>query len=305
MASTFFVENQLSRVRDFVVEQQFPEYLIPSGGMINVSGAYGPGVDTFSFDTLTKVGQSAILANGAEDIPMVNVYTERRYGKFYTIANGYSYTIQDMNHAEYAGVNLNAQMAVASREIMEAKADEIGFFGEKGYDLQGLVDYPGVPSETAPNGGSGNTEWSTKTPAEIYEDLRKPAADMRAATMGKYSPDTYAMPQEQFDLINETPYPDNQGSETILSFFLKTQRQTPQGVQEVIPAPRLKGAFAGGVDGLIAFTMRPDRQEFVMGEDYTQEAPQLDGLTYKVFAHMRVGGVVVYRPYAVRQLTGI
>jgi hypothetical protein len=305
MASTYFVENQLNRVKNLVIEQEFPEYLIPSGGLIDVSDAYGPGVDTFSFDVLTKVGQSAILANGAEDIPMINVHTERRYGKFYTIANGYSYTLQDMNHAEYAGINLNAQMAIASREVMEAKADEIGFFGETGYDLQGFVDYPGVPSETAPQDNNGDTEWSKKTPAEIYNDLRKPASDMRSATTGKYSPAIYALPQEQFDLINETPYPDSQGDETILSFFLKTQRQTPQGVQEVIPAPRLKGAFTGGVDGLIAFTPRPDRQEFVIGEDYTQEAPQLSGLTYRIFAHMRVGGTVIYRPYAVRQLTGI
>ena len=305
MPSSLFTEEQLNRVSNIVVEQEFPEYQMASGNILNVSQAYGAGVDTYSFDILTKVGQAAVIANGAEDIPQVNAYTERRYGKFYTIANSYSYTIQDLEHAQFAGLNLNAQMAISSREIMESKFDEISWFGDDQYDLEGIVDYPNVPTEVAPDGNTGSSEWDTKTPAEIYQDLRKLAGDMRNATKGKYFPSTYIMGQKQFDIISETPYPDNQGEETILSFFLKTQRLTPTGVQEVFPAPRLENAFAGGVNGIIGFTRRPDRQQIMLGMDYTQEPPQLENLTYKVIARMRVGGVIIYRPYSVRQLTGI
>lgn len=304
MPSSLFVQEQLNRVSNVVIETEFPEYQMASGNLLNISQPYGAGVDTYSFDILTKVGQTAVIANGSEDIPNVNAFTERRYGKFYTIANSYQYTIQDLEHAEFAGTSLNSQMAVAAREISESKFDEICHFGDENYDLEGIVDYPNVPTEVATDPGSG-TEWANKNPSQIYDDLRKLASDMRNATKGKYFPTTLIMPQKQFDLISETPYPDNQGSETILSFFLKTQRLTPTGVQQVFPVPRLEGAFSGGADGMIGFTRRPDRQEIMLGMDFTQEQPQLDSLTYKVITRMRVGGVVVYRPYSVRQLTGI
>lgn len=310
MVSSVFLQRQLTKVQNAVIEREFPEKQMASGAILDVSEPMGAGTDYFSYRLMTKVGEAAILANGSEDIPNVNVFTEERTGKFYTIANSYSYTVGDLERAEQSGTDLDTQLAVASREVMEEKFDELSWFGHSDFDLEGFVDFPNVPSDTAPNGPSSNVTWADKLAAgevnAIYKDLTKPAKDMRSATLGTYSPDIYILPQEQFDLISETPYPDtSSGNETILSFFLKTQAASPMGVQSVIPAPRLKGAFSGGADGLIAFSKRPDKQQVMLGMDYQQMEPQLQGMTYTVPARMKVGGVVVYRPLAVRQLTGI
>ena len=309
MPNSLFIREQLNRVSNVVIETEFPEFQLASGQMIDIESPVGAGYETYSYDLMTKVGSAAIIANGAEDLPLVNAYVERRYGRYYTLANAYQYTIDDLEHAQVANTPLTATMAVTAREVMEGKWDSLAYEGDPNYDILGLLNYPGIPEATATNdgnsnGGTNSTKWEHKTPVQIYRDLRKPASDMRIATKGKYFPAVYGLPQRQYDLIAETPYPDNAGSETILSFFLKTQRQSPTGVQDVLPVPRLFEAF-NGVDGLIAYTKRRDRQELKLGMDFTQLGVQIENLSYKVPCRMRCGGIVVYRPYAMRRLVGI
>jgi hypothetical protein len=310
MPNTLVVKEQLNRISNRVIEQEFPEFMMASGALLDVSSPEGAGYDTYSYDTFNKVGSAAIIANGADDLPLVNAEMERHYGVYRTLANAYKYTVEDMEKAQLTNTPLNATMAVAARETMEAEWDRLCYEGDANFGLQGFIDYPNVPTDVAlndgnQNGGTNSSLWIHKTPAQIYRDLRSVASQMRVATFGKYFPAVYILPQEQFDLILETPYPDNQGDETILSFFLKTQRMSPSGVQQVLPAPRLAGAFQGGADGLIAYTKRSDKQEIKLGFDFQQLPVQIDNLCYKVPNRMRIGGTVVYRPLSVRQLTGI
>lgn len=309
MPDSIFVREQLNFVTNEVYEVEYPEYLFANGTMIDIDQSTPRGAETYSYDTLTKQGAAAIIANGADDIPMVNANVKRHYGRFYEMANGYRYTIQDLEKAQYANKNLDATMLMVARESMEQEFDDIIAYGKEGFDLQGLVNYPGIGTDTAiadgnENGGTNSPLWIHKTPAQIYRDLRLPAAQMRSVSKGKYFPQAYALPQEQFDLLAETPYPNGQGEQTILSFFLSTQRISPSGVQTVFPVPKLEGAFPGNTNGLIAYTKRADRLKVMTQGGLDVLQPQREIMGWKIALRFSIGGCVVYRPLSMRFLVG-
>lgn len=306
MPSTLFIRDQLEYVQQQVVEQDFPEKLMAAGTILDISTEIPRGAETYAYRILTFLGEAAILANGADDIPLVNAYAEKRSGFIRTFVDGYEYTIEDMESAEFAGMNLDAQMAIAAREVLETKFDLTGYDGDANFNLLGLIGHPNVPSYTIPNDGAGAaTAWATKTADQIYRDLRNFASATRIATNGIENPQVIIMPIAQFDLIAGMPYPTADASDTILSFFLKTQRMTPQGVQTVLPVAYLAGKGAGSTDLMISYTKRQDKVKLHMPLDFTMEPVQVRNFSYRVPCRMRSGGVQVNKPLSIRYAIGI
>jgi len=177
--------------------------------------------------------------------------------------------------------------------------------------LLGFIGYPNVPTDTAlndgnSNGGTNDTEWEFKTPEQVYRDLSNFVSAMRTATNGAESPEVIALPQAQFDLILQTPYPTNSASgETIMSFFLKTQRMTPAGVQSIIPMPYLAGKGTAGVDVAIAYRKRADKIKLHIPMEFEQRPPIEDLNEVRTLCRMKTGGIQVNKPLSMRYLEGI
>lgn len=307
MVSNLFIQRQLNYVQQEVIKQDFPEYMMTSGAFLPISTELPAGAQTYTYKILTFVGEAAILANSADDIPLVNAYAEERMGRIKTIVDGYEYTIEDMEAAALTSMNIDAEMAVGARQVAESKFDKLGYEGDSNFNLLGLLNHPNVPSYTVLNDGTGSaTAWSTKTADKVYRDLREFASETRTATNGVEMPEAIAMPQEQFDLIAGTPYPSStSASETILSFFLKTQAAQPGGIQSVFPAPYLAGKGANGTDIMVSFRKRPDKVRLHMPLDFEMQPVQIRNFCYRVPCRMKTGGVQVMKPLSIRYASGI
>jgi hypothetical protein len=306
-----FLRQQLEHVQNDVVTQDFPEMLMASGAAVDISDELPSGAETYSYKILTVLGEAKILANGATDIPLVNAFAEKRTGFIRTIANAYAYTLEDLEGADFAGMNLDSSMAIAAREVIERKLDVLGYEGDAENNLLGMINFPNVPVWTSPNngnsnGGTSSTEWQHKTNEQVYDDLRNFAAATRVATNGAYNPMVIALPQDQFERIVGSPFPNNSASgETILSFFLKTQRATPAGVQTVIPMPYLQGKGTGGVDMMVSYIKRPDLVKFHVPLDFEQRPNPERDFSFRVPCRMRTGGIEVRKPLSMRYGEGI
>jgi len=311
MANTRFLENELTRIEQQVVQEEYPEYYAASGAVLNIENPVGEGVEFYKYNIINRVGQAQILATGAEDLPPVDIDRDTREGRYYQLGTHFSYTENEIANAEFANIPLDSQLVYAARQELENRYDEILFFGEDSNNLKGMVGFPAVTrsmvaNDGNENGGSNNTEWKYKTPEQIYRDLRLIAEDMRKNTKYVYAPEVIAMPTEQFELIAATPYPSNSDSEnTILSYFLKQQDMNPRGVRSVIPVPRLEGKFQGGTDGMIAFSKRQDWMQGKLAKNFTRKPAQPQDLKYKVPCYSKVGGCVIYQPLSVRESYGI
>ena len=310
MTSTLFVQRQLNYVQQQVVEQDFPEMLMAGGTLVPISTELPSGAETYTYKILTFLGSAAIWANGADDIPIVNAYMEERIGRIRTIVDGYEYTVNDMESAEFTGMNLDAQMAIGAREIMERKFDSLAYTGDSNFGLLGFINQPNVISATATNdgnsnGGTNSTRWRHKTAAQIFRDLRDFASTMRVTTNGMESMEVIVMPEEQYNIIAGTPYPDGGATTTILTFFLQTQAAMLNGVTSVIPVPFLAGQGTGGVDVMFGYRRRENKLRLHMPLEFTQQPVEIHNFTYRVACRMKTGGVQVMKPKSISKLEGI
>ena len=310
--STLFLREQLQYVQQEVVKQDFPEMLMSSGALLPISDELPVGAETYSYVILTFLGEAAILANSADDIPEINAFAEKRVGQIRTITDMYSYSVEDMEAAEFANMNVNTEMAIGAREIIERKMDLLGYDGDSRFNLLGWLDHANVPTYTVlndgnENGGVNSTEFQHKTPEQIYRDLRQFAAATRIATNRAETPEAIALPEEQYSIVMETPYPSNSASgETIGSFFLKTQRANPGGVQSLVPAPYLAGKGAGGTDLMTSYRKRMDKIKYHMPLDFEQRPPTPEQrMRYEVVCRARSGGVQLTKPLSMRYASGI
>ncbi|WP_420215015.1 major capsid family protein [Listeria monocytogenes] len=60
------------------------------------------GAESYSFDVMTRSGVAKIIANGADDLPLVDVDMVRKSVPIYSIGIGLSYTVQDLRACSYA-----------------------------------------------------------------------------------------------------------------------------------------------------------------------------------------------------------
>jgi hypothetical protein len=307
---SIFLNRQLNHIQKEVIKQDFPEMLMMSGAAIDISSELPAAARTYTFNLFNYVGSAAILANGAQDIPMVNAYAEEKIGQIRTLANGYAVTLDDLEGAAYAGVNITAEFGIGAREIMERTADLLAYTGDTRYNLYGFLNHPNVPTSTVlndgnSNGGVNSTRWMHKTADQIYRDLTRFATSMRTQTKGVYGMQVIVMPEDQFSIINTTPYPAISSGETILSFFMKTQGRTLAGVQSVFPMAYLEGKGAGNSDLMVGYQKRKDRIKLHIPMDFRQEPMQQMDFSFKVMCRMKTGGVQVTKPLSIRYSTGI
>lgn len=309
--SAMFLRQQLEQVQTIVVEQDFPERLMSSGELVPISTELNPGAETYSYRIMTAVGEAAILANGSDDIPIVSAFVEKRVGEIKTIVDAYEYTEEDIEAAQFANMPLDSTLAVIAREVMEAKADQLGYDGDSNFNLLGFLNQPNVPSGTVTadgnqNGATNDTKWVNKTADQVYRDLRAFAASPRSATNGVESFDIIGLPQAQFDLILGTPYPtSNAGNSTIYSFFMNAQRATPSGVQSIVPIPYLAGKGAGGSDLMVGWRKRDNKLKLHIPLDFTQKAVQMINFVYRIPCRMRTGGVQLVKPLSMGYRSGV
>jgi hypothetical protein len=302
MANSLFLRQQTEYLTSKIVEVSYPELLFASGRLCPFSNEGGFN-ETIAYTLFTKEGETALLANGATDIPTVSAYVEKRYAEIYTIANKFEYTTFDLDRASSVGLNLDARMGQVAREVMERDIDLIGYRGRTGARLLGLLNQPNVPLFILPNDGNSNggvnsTRFRHKTAEQIYRDLVNFVSSIRIDTNGTEVPNKLLLTVEDYEIITALPYPNNSAAgKTVLTFFLETQRASG-GVQEIISVPYLSTQTPNGM--MVAYRDSDTKLEFFMPQEITLQPVEYANLTYSFPLVARIGGVVVYKPLSIK-----
>lgn len=300
MTNSIFLRQQTEYLTNKIIEVTYPEMLFASGRLCAFSNE-GGNSETLAYTLYTKQGETAILANGASDIPTVSAFVEKRYAEIYTLANKFQYTLFDMQRASSANINIDARLGVDAREVMERDIDTIGYVGRTGSRMLGLLNQPNIPVFVVPNDGNSNggvnsTLFRHKTAEQIYRDLVNLVSSIRVDTNGAEIANKLLLSVEDYEIVSALPYPNNSAaSKTVMTFFLDTQRASG-GIQEIIATPYLKTQGANGM--MMAYNDNERKLEFFMPQEITMMPVEYANMTYSYPLTARLGGVVVYKPMA-------
>ncbi len=308
-SNSVFLREQLDFVMNEVVKQDFADLQMASGALVPITNQIDYRAETFSYTLFTSVGEAKILSNGAQDVPLISAYVQKKMGIIRTLVDGYEITLEDLEAAQFANMNISAEMGIVARRVIEEGIDRIGYMGASENGLLGITTLPNVTRETAPNngninGGTNSTRWIHKTSEQIYLELVDFLTRMRQATKGIEQPDTILMPQEQYDRLAAIVYPANTDN-TLLNFFLTTQRASATGIKNIVPVQMLSGLGTGGADLMIGYKRDQSKLRYEIPLDFEQRPPQEVTFSTRVVCRSRLSGLINLKPMSIRYYEGI
>jgi hypothetical protein len=309
MPNSIFFRDQLQYLMNLVVKEEFPELMMSNGMLVPITNQVDYRAESFSYSLYTSVGEAKILSNGAQDVPLVNAYVQKKMGIIRTLVDGYEITLEDLEAAQFAGMNISGELALTARRVIEEGLDRLGYVGAAENGLLGLFNLPNVTRETAPNngnsnGGTNSTRWTHKTAEQIYLEITSFLTRMRQATRSIEKPEILLIPQVQFDRISELVFPANT-DRTLLQFILDTQRANPSGLKDIVPCEMAAGAGTGGSDLMIAYQKNASKLRYEVPLDFEQRPPQEVTFSNRVVCRARTAGIIPLKFMSVRYYEGI
>lgn len=267
---------------------------------IPASEEKGQWVKTITFRELDRVGFAKVIANMADDLPIVNIRMREYTVKVKKIGAAYIYTVDDLAEAAHANISLSTEQAEGVVDVIERAVDKKAWLGDTKNGLPGLLTNPNIIAGPAANGASGFPQWSTKTNDEINSDLSAAINDPTDITNGvERGLNRILMPVKQINFLKNRRMASGTDT-TLYKFFLENN----PGV-EIKELQYLKMKFqpstgiVGAQVSMLAYKYDATKLTLEIPMDFTQYPPQERNFAFVVNCKLHYAGVIVYRPLSI------
>jgi hypothetical protein len=136
-----FLEQRLPAV----LEKRYRNLNFENGSIIPTIPDLQAGAATLVQEQMEVVGEAAIGADEAFDIPLSDIGAEEVSYKIIAVFSGFHFTFRQMQAADRSGVPLSDKKAFAARRAIAEKMNQIAAFGTSKYDLTGFLNNVDVP----------------------------------------------------------------------------------------------------------------------------------------------------------------
>lgn len=296
-AFSFFLARELTQIRARVLEVS--KAPMNAFRIFPVQTEVAPGAATAIQRIYDSTGMAKVIANYADDLPRADAVGKEVVSKVVTVGDSYGYNTMEIEHAQFAGVNLSMYKAQAARRAVDLKINQMAWFGDSEQGVTGFIDNPNLTAVTLAADGTGSsTKFTDKTPDQIIRDITKLITAINVATNNVENPNMVLLPTEAFDHIVMTPR--SQYSDLTILEFLR--RSHPDVRFEKVG--ELDGAGTAGADLMIAGRFDPDVVRLEIPERFRQLPVEKRNLEYVVDCIARVIGVTVTIPMAFSKASG-
>jgi hypothetical protein len=287
---TFFLLKELNLLRNQFKEVKYPALVARE--LFPVASGMGSGLDSISYGVYNMSGKAQVI-EGSADLPKVNAKTKEVTEKVRPLGIAYSITKLEMERALRAGRSLDQRMLMALIRGMEQKLDDIAFFGDEEYGLNGLfLDPSKLQVETIVADGSGSSKkWSTKTFDKIERDIIQMVSALPDEFIGEnlvlaLTPDNYQRLQT-LRIANT--------SDSLMSYIMaKTD------IKRVVKTKKLKTVSTmSSKDVAVLMPDTAEICELVIPRDREVQAPFQDGRELVTDVYLDVSGLHLYHPKAI------
>jgi hypothetical protein len=302
-AYTAALAQQLEFVRSTVYEVKYPT--LKARQFIPVDNSVNPGAETVSYYQWDMTGMADVLANYAQDLPIVSALAEKFTNPVLGLGEAYDWSVQDLRRSAFSGQNLEDKKAMAVRKGMELRIDDIAAVGYPKGKLKGFLNNANITILAAASDGT-SARWvggrdTPKAPDLIKADMFAAVNSIWVTSKQIFEPDTVLLSTQEFGHVSQTqtlPTSDV----TLLRSFLANN----PAIKNVDSWYKLDTADAAGTGPrMVTYARSSEVLELVIPQEFEQFPPQVKNLTFMVPCHARVGGVVIRYPLAIVYTDGI
>ena len=287
---TTMFQRQLEYFIRELFNVEYPEH--KSKMFFPVDNSAPNGTTTVTHRQYDTAGRAKVIANYADDIPLVNVIGTEFPTQVVGLGAGYEISIQDLRAAAMAGVPLEAELADAARNAIELGIDEVAAVGDADAGLVGFLNHASIPL-VAPD----NAPWSGATPDEIVADIEKLWASIAVATNQIHMPDTLLLDPASWGHLNQRMT----DTDVNIKKYLLANLENLKGLDQWY---RLTDAGAASTTRIMAYQRTPRTGRIIIPQEFEQFSPQQRNYSYIVPCHARVGGAKIPYPFAFAHMDG-
>jgi hypothetical protein len=269
--------------------------------LIPINTDAGPGATLITFRRYTSVGIAKIISDYAKDFPRVDTYGEEESVKVHSLGTSYGYSIMEIREAAMVpGKNLDVRRATGAHRAHDEEVNNLAFNGDPEYNIQGLLNYPGISEQTLPaDGTNGSTHWADKTEEQILRDINLLTDAVMVPTHRMEVPDTLLLPLSVYNLLANTRLSNT--DTTLLKYILDNNPV----LKKIDWLDELSGIGPDKSDRAFVGTFDEDHITLELPQPFEQFDPIQEGMEYTIPCHSRCAGVIVYYPMAFAYADGI
>lgn len=291
---SIFLARQLEHVMAELYETETEMLRILS--FLPVNTTIPKGADSVTYRQLTRVGAARIGSALNSEVPRVGLYMREFNSKIHQIDAAYGYSMRDLERAEFSGLPLDSESAMAARIAIDTAHDEIATRGESSTGLIGVFSHANVPTISAPNG-----VWGTPNAANMLADLNRIVTKQNVQTKGVHAADMLLLPQAHYLQANHTLFGDTGLS--VLELFKSKHPEITVDWWTPLDGAVIQGGSA--TQAAFFFKRDPKVIEYIAPEMFEQIPEQHKNFETIVNCRALSGGVVIRKPLACLFMTGL
>lgn len=271
---------------------QAPQEELVARQVFNVKTDVDPGAENYGYNVMTRSGVAKIIANGADDLPLVDADLERFFQPIFSVAAGIRYSVQELRQAKMTGQPIDSVKAETARRAISEKENSMAFVGDAKHKLKGVVNADGIHVINAAK------KFAEMTSAEIVDEVRKARSKIVAIPGMRTARLKLMVASQPYEEL-ERRYSDYD------SRAIKSVIQGNGWFESIMPVYDLDGAGASDSDCLIIMDTTPITCELLLPMDITRFEEEWKFPNWKVPFEERCGGALIRRPYGIVRVDGI
>lgn len=297
--------------RDTLLREPLKSVTYPRDIPLKVGGGWVEFISALNIDygVTGGSGDSLVHAPGANDPKVIQANLEKDTYRAHIFSIVMRIMFVDMQRSNITGRSLDQMLTQGIRLAYDKHCDQNTYIGMTQYNTYGLLNSPLVQASNVTAGAAGTTQWATKTPDEILNDIN--AAILAGWSAAEWDlsaiPNHLLLPYEQYNYIATTKV-SQLAEKTILTFLEENNVATKNGGNLVIGATAWnKGAGAGGTDRMVVYV---NNDRFIAMEELVPLArnmtqPNIDALSYDSVYFANLSEVEIFYDQPIRYFDGI
>lgn len=137
-AAMGFLVQQGAHIEAQVYRQEYPQF--KSRQLMDIASEGGEWNKFVVFRSMDTAGKMQWMGDSSTDVATADIAFKQGQHEIKTAALGYQYSLQELNYAAQLGENLDAEKAIAVRDIVEQGLNELYLLGDSSVGYEGLYN---------------------------------------------------------------------------------------------------------------------------------------------------------------------